>query len=285
MSTTADMLATVPMFAGLDDHERAVLAERVDIKQLAAGELLFQYGDPGDYMVILKRGKVELFVKTKTGDSVFLETVGPGEFFGEISLLDAGPRTAAAKCVEDGEAIIVDRGDLDELLKLQPSAAMDLLVAAGKRMRSSQQMLRNQAARNANDVEEKEAAKGPLILRVADAVAAFSGSITFLLLHMVIFFFWIILNLKLFKFGNWDTYPFGLLTMAVSLEAIMLSTLLLFSSNRQGERDRIRANIEYDVNLKAELQIQHMHEKIDQLHAQVLARLDSLDPKRRPAGL
>lgn len=283
MSTTAAMLATVPMFAGLDDHERALLAERVDIKELVAGEMLFQYGDPGDYMVIVKRGKVELFVKTKTGESVFLETVGSGEFFGEISLLDAGPRTAAAKCVESGEAIIVDRGDLDELLKLQPSAAMDLLVAAGKRMRVSQQLLRNQAARNANEVEEHAAAKGPLIVRIADVVAEFAGSITFLVLHIVLFFIWIILNLHLFTFGNWDEYPFGLLTMAVSLEAIVLATLLLFSSNRQGVRDRIRANIEYDVNLKAELQIQHMHEKIDQLHAQVLARLDSLDPKRRPA--
>ncbi len=283
MSTTAAMLATVPMFAGLDDHERALLAERVDIKELVAGEMLFQYGDPGDYMVIVKRGKVELFVKTKTGESVFLETVGSGEFFGEISLLDAGPRTAAAKCVESGEAIIVDRGDLDELLKLQPSAAMDLLVAAGKRMRVSQQLLRNQAARNANEVEEHAAARGPLIVRIADVVAEFAGSITFLVLHIVLFFIWIILNLHLFTFGNWDEYPFGLLTMAVSLEAIVLATLLLFSSNRQGVRDRIRANIEYDVNLKAELQIQHMHEKIDQLHAQVLARLDSLDPKRRPA--
>ena len=160
---------------------------------------------------------------------------------------------------------------------------MDLLVAAGKRMRVSQQLLRNQAARNANEVEEHAAAKGPLIVRIADVVAEFAGSITFLVLHIVLFFIWIILNLHLFTFGNWDEYPFGLLTMAVSLEAIVLATLLLFSSNRQGVRDRIRANIEYDVNLKAELQIQHMHEKIDQLHAQVLARLDSLDPKRRPA--
>ncbi|MEO6954931.1 MAG: DUF1003 domain-containing protein, partial [Polyangia bacterium] len=106
---------------------------------------------------------------------------------------------------------------------------------------------------------------------------AFSGSITFLVLHMVIFFFWIILNLHVFPFGDWDTYPFGLLTMAVSLEAIMLSTLLLFSSNRQGERDRIRANIEYDVNLKAEMQIATMHEKMDVLYSEVARRLDRLE--------
>jgi uncharacterized membrane protein len=273
MSTTVDALAEVGLFQTLDDHERVALAERVEIVQLTVGQTIFHYGDPGDFMVIVKRGVVELSVKTKTGDKVFLELAEPGDFFGEISLLDPGPRTATAVVIEAGEAIIVDRGDLDELLRVKPDAALNLLTATGKRLRHNAQLIRNTAARNVNEVVED---RGSLILRVADWVANFSGSITFLILHIAIFATWILCNVDILPFGQFDAYPFGLLTMVVSLEAIILSTLLLFSSNRQTARDRVRSEIEYEVNLKAELQIQHLHEKIDTIHAEILGRLDHI---------
>jgi uncharacterized membrane protein len=280
MPTPAEVLASVPLFEGLEEKERALLAERVDIMELKEGETLFDYGDPGDWMAILKSGVVELSVKTKTGEKVFLERAETGDFFGEISLLDLGPRTAAATVLESGEAIIVDRGDLDELLAIAPRAALKLLTATGKRLRMTQTVLRNTATRNVNDAEVA-ATEASLVLRIADWVAEFSGSITFLILHIVIFTLWIVLNVGALSFGDFDPFPFGLLTMAVSLEAIILSTLLLFSSNRQTARDRVRSDIEYEVNLKAELQISQLHEKIDQLHAQMLGRLDALD-KRAP---
>ncbi|MBA3539319.1 MAG: DUF1003 domain-containing protein [Deltaproteobacteria bacterium] len=281
MSTTAEMLAEVPLFAAFDDKERALLAERVDLIRLVEGEVLFDYGDPGDYMVIVKSGAVELTVKTKTGEKVFLERAEPGDFFGEISLLDLGSRTAAATVTESGEAIVVDREDLDELVRIKPSAAMHLLKATGKRLRATQTILRNTATRNAN---EAVAAKSNVVLRAADLVAGFSGSIEFLLLHLGIFAAWIVCNIGVLPFGNFDPFPFGLLTMWVSLEAIMLSTLLLFSSNRAAASDKIRSDIEYDVNLKAELQIQHLHEKVDQLRMLTLARLDALDSNRKNPG-
>ncbi len=282
MSIAEEVLAEVPMFAGLEPADRAVLADRVDIVDLEADTLLFSYGDPGDYMMILLSGRVELFVKTKTGEQVFLELVEPREFFGEISLLDLGPRTASARVAESGQAVVVDRGDLDELLRLRPTAALQLLIAAGKRMRSTAQILRNTAAQNVNiQVEISEVG---VVLRVADWVANFSGSITFLVTHLVLFTLWISLNVGLLPFGDFDPFPFGLLTMWVSLEAIILSTLLLFSSNRQAARDRIRGEIEYDVNLKAELQIQHLHEKLDAMNAHILSRLNVLDTAKRPPG-
>jgi CRP/FNR family transcriptional regulator, cyclic AMP receptor protein len=284
MPTPAEFLATVPLFEGLADNERALLAERVDIMELKEGAKLFDYGDPGDWMAILKSGVVELSVKTKTGEKVFLERAEAGDFFGEISLLDLGPRTAAATVLEAGEAIIVDRGDLDELLAIAPRAALKLLTATGKRLRWTQTVLRNTATRNVNDAQEA-ATENSLVLRVADWVANFSGSITFLVLHIVLFTVWIVLNVGVVSFGDFDPFPFGLLTMAVSLEAIILSTLLLFSSNRQTARDRVRSDIEYEVNLKAELQISQLHEKIDQLHAQLLGRLDALDPNKKPPHL
>src|SRR5438105_3142927 len=175
MSATAEALAEVPLFAGLDDNERAILAERVDLTTITAGEKLFDYGDPGDWMMIVKSGQVEISVKTKTGEKLYLETAEPGDFFGEISLLDVGPRSASAHVTKSGEAIVVDRGDLDELLKLKPSAALHLLAATGKRLRTNAAALRNTASRNVN---EEVAAESNIVLRVADWVANFSGSIT-----------------------------------------------------------------------------------------------------------
>ena len=282
MGTTADILGEVPMFAELDDKERVILAERVDLENMAAGETLFEYGDPGDWMGIVLAGSVEMSVKIKTGENVFLELAERGDFFGEISLLDGGSRSARAVCKDAGQLIVVDRGDLDELLKMRPAAALNLLTATGKRLRSNAAVLRNTAAKNTYEVAE---ARQNIIQRAADWVANFSGSLTFLILHIILFAVYILLNVGLFSFGNFDAFPFGLLTMVVSLEAIILSTLLLYSQNRQAARDRVRADIEYEVNLKAELQIQHLHEKVDQIHAQILTKLDEISPKRKHAGL
>ncbi|MEO6776407.1 MAG: DUF1003 domain-containing protein [Kofleriaceae bacterium] len=282
MSTTADILGEVPMFAELDPTERALLAERVDVEDMTEGEALFEYGDPGDWMGIVLTGAVEMSVKIKTGENVFLELAERGDFFGEISLLDGGSRSARAVCTHAGQLIVVDRGDLDELLKMHPTAALNLLTATGKRLRANAAVLRNTATRNTYEVAE---ARQNIVQRGADWVANFSGSLTFLIIHIVLFAIYIGVNVGLFGWGNFDPFPFGLLTMVVSLEAIILSTLLLYSQNRQTARDRVRADIEYEVNLKAELQIQHLHEKVDQIHAQVLTRLDEISPRRKHAGL
>jgi uncharacterized membrane protein len=273
-STTADLLAAVSLFALLDEHERAVLAERVNPVAFAAGETIFKVGDPGASMYVVTSGDVQLSVKTKTGEEMFLENPTAGDFFGEISLLDEGPRTATAIAKTAVRALEVDRGDLDELFRLKPAAAMDLLAATGRRLRHNALLIRNAATRNANDeVEDKRST----VMRVADWIAAFSGSIPFLMLHIVGFALWILLNVKLFPFGNFDPFPFGFLTLVVSLEAIILSVFVLLSQNRQVARDKVHGDIEYDVNLKAEMQIAHMHEKVDTLYAEMQKRLDRIE--------
>ena len=274
MPTASEMLAEVPLFSLLDDEERALLAERVEIVHFASDEVIFQFGDPGDAMYVLKSGEVELTVKTKTGEKMFLERPTAGDFFGEISLLDEGPRTATARAVKAVEAIEIDRGDLDELFRLKPAAAMDLLAATGRRLRQTTMLLRNAATRNVN--EEAQDLRSP-IMKVADWIADFSGSLPFLGLHVVAFAIWILLNVHLFPFGNFDPFPFGFLTLVVSLEAIILSVFVLLSQNRQAQRDAVRGDIEYDVNLKAEMQIAHMHEKVDVLYSEVTRRLDRLE--------
>lgn len=279
MSTT-DLLAEVSLFALLDDQERALLAERVEQVTFTEGQVVFNVGDPGDSMYVVTSGEVQLSVKTKTGEEMFLESPGPGEFFGEISLLDEGPRTATARAKTAVVAIEIDRGDLDELFRLKPAAAMDLLAATGRRLRHNALVIRNAATRNAN---EEIADSRSTVMKVADWIAEFSGSLTFLFIHIAIFAIWILLNVKLLPVGNFDPFPFGFLTLVVSLEAIILSVFVLLSQNRQVARDKVRGDIEYDVNLKAEMQISNMHEKFDTMYSEVQKRLDRIE-KRMPGG-
>ena len=276
-NTTAGMLAEVPFFSLLDDHERALLAERVETVHFAAGSVVFNVGDPGDSMYVVTDGEVVLSIKTKTGEEMFLERPGPGDFFGEISLLDIGPRTATATAKTAVTAIEVDRGDLDELFRLQPAAAMDLLAATGRRLRHNAMLIRNAATRNVNE-EHLDARSA--VMKMADWIAEFSGSLPFLFIHIAIFAIWILLNVHILPFGNFDPFPFGFLTLVVSLEAIILSVFVLLSQNRQVARDKVQGDIEYDVNLKAEMQIQHMHEKFDTLYSEMTRRLDRIEKKQ-----
>lgn len=277
MVATADMLAEVPIFGLLDEGERVALAERVDVERHPKGSFIFRAGDPGDRLYVVRSGKVELFFKNDTGDRVLLETATAGDFFGEMSLLDGGPRMASAEVMEDLEAVVVDRGDLDHLFRVRPEAAMDMLTATGKRLRETTRLLRHSASRNANREEQDNRS---WVMIAADWISAFSGSLTFLFIHIVLFTIWIGLNvhpLSDSRFGGFDPFPFGLLTMAVSLEAIILSVFVLLSQNRQAERDRVRNDVEYDVNLKAELEVAHLHVMLDDMNAALVARLSKME--------
>lgn len=277
MATTSEMLAEVPIFALLDDTERGELAARVDIEEHPPGTLLFSIGDPGDSLFIVRSGVVELFLTKDTGERIVLETATRGDFFGEISLLDGGPRNASALVTESAELLVVDRGDLDALFAIKPAAAMDLLAATGRRLRETSRLLRHSASKDINEETEDNRTRLEVVV---DWVADFSGSLSFLFIHVGLFFVWIILNVKPLvhsNLGGFDPFPFGLLTMAVSLEAIVLSVLVLLSQNRQIARDRVRNEIEYQVNLSAELKVAHLHEKLDSLQVDVLQRLTNIE--------
>lgn len=278
MSTAAEMLAEVPFFSLLDDQERTLLADRVELEKFEAGKTIFSFGDPGDALYVLRSGEIEVFVKNKTGEKIVLETATAGDFIGEISLLDGGARTASAVATKETEVLVVDRGDLEEFLKLRPAAAMDILSAIGKRLRQTSLLLRHSATRNANEVDVDNRST---VMKIADWISDFSGSLPFLFIHCGLFFVWIVWNIDstkgLLPWWGFDPMPFGLLTMSVSLEAIILSVFVLLSQNRQAARDRVRSDVEYDVNLKAEMQIAHMHEKVDHMNAEILARLAKIE--------
>jgi uncharacterized membrane protein len=268
-------LAGIQIFNLLDDADRVALAAQLDEVTLPAGHMLFKTGEPGDSLLIIRSGEVEVFFNNDTGERIPLETVHAGDVIGELSLLDGGPRTASAVVTQDMDGLLLDRGDLEQFLNLRPSAGLDLLAAMGRRLRKNAELLRHTATRNVNvELEDRRT----VVQKAADWIAEFSGSIAFLMIHLVLFAAWIIINLGVVPgIRPFDQFPFGLLTMAVSLEAIVLSVFVLLSQNRQAAKDHIRSDIEYDVNLKAELEIAHLHEKFDNLQEEILARLNVIE--------
>ncbi|HZM49161.1 MAG TPA: DUF1003 domain-containing protein [Vicinamibacteria bacterium] len=265
MPADAALLTDIPFFHFLDDNERVALAAQLEEVQLPEGQVLFNYGEPGDCLYVIRTGKAEVFFKDDTGTRIVLEVAGTGDVVGELSLLDGGPRTASVVVTEALDALRLDRGDLDQFLRTHPAAAIDLLSAMGRRLRVSAERLRHTASRNVNaEAEDKRTA----VQKTADWIADFSGSIPFLMIHIVFFAVWIALNIQSVPFAPmFDPFPFGLLTMAVSLEAIFLSVFVLLSQNRQAAKDRIRGDIEYEVNIKAEMEVAHLHEKVDLMNA------------------
>ena len=284
MPADAALLAEIPFFHFLDDSERVSLAAQLEEVRVPEGQVLFNYGEPGDCLYVIRSGKAEVFFKDDTGTRIVLEVAGSGDVVGELSLLDGGPRTASVVVTEKLDALRLDRGDLDQFLRTHPAAAIDLMSSMGRRLRVSAERLRHTASRNVN-VEAED--MRTTVQKVADWIADFSGSIPFLVLHILFFAAWILLNVpRIPGAPMFDPFPYGLLTMVVSLEAIFLSVFVLLSQNRQVARDRVRNDIEYEVNVKAELQIAHMHEKVDNMYAAILARLDrdqaDADRKKSP---
>ena len=277
MSPVVSLLAEVPLFELLDADERAALAQLMEQADFPAGYRIFEEGEPGDRMYVVCSGQVELATTDKLGQKLVLTNASRGDLFGELSLLDSGARNANATVTEHAEVLALDRAALTEFVRRRPEAALNMMAVMGGRMRTTTNRLRQMATRNANEETE---AKVTVLERITDAIAAFSGSLAFLALHAIWFAVWIGMN-TIPGLPAFDPYPFGLLTMCVSLEAIFLSVIVLLSQNRQSAKDRIRADVDYEVNLKAELEISHLHEKVDHLHAVLLSRLQQIDARLR----
>lgn len=279
MRVEEDLLKEVPLFQLLDEAERAQLAENLEVVRYAEGETIFHLGDPGDALYVISSGEVEAFCKNDTGERIVLEVSTRGDFFGELSLLDGGGRSASVVAIRDTEALRLERADLEKFLRRNPGAAMDLLAAMGRRLRVSAEHIRRTTTRNANEEIEDNRT---LVQKSADWIAEFAGSITFLMLHVVWFGLWLGFNtFHVPGIPQFDPFPFGFLTLTVSLEAIFLSVFVLLSQNRQAAKDRVRSDVEYDVNLKAELEICHLHEKLDRLNVELLSRLERLQESQR----
>jgi len=264
----------IEMFELLHEDDQQAVADVVDAVQLEAGQTLFQAGEPGDSLFVVRSGSIELFIKDTAGQRIVLTVVEEGGLFGELALLDSGPRTATALALTDAELLVLDREDLLLLFQKRPDAALHMLAGMSVMTRKADQLLRTRVARNVN---EEVAERLSTLQRIADWIAWFSGSMPFLIINLGWFVIWIIVNTLPVGIPAFDPYPFGLLTMIVSLEAIFLSCFVLISQNRQAEKDHVRSDIEYEVNIKAELEVAHLHEKTDRIYEAMLERFAKLE--------
>jgi len=267
------------IFARLDDEEIDALAAQLDTKQYLKGQRLFSIGDEGGSMFLVSSGQIELYMLDNDGEKIVLGASGPGDLFGEMSLIDNQPRSAYAKALEDTEVFVAVQEDLTNLVRAHPDAALDLLAMFSHRLRAADERARERGIRNAN----AEISQLPTNLgdRLADLLTKAASNIKFTYFSVFWFASWITINLGLIPFIKpFDPYPFGFLTMVVSLEAIFLSLFVLISQDRQSAHDKIRNDIEYDVNVRAELEVRdlvrHMDE-MEQAQLQTLAKLNTLE--------
>jgi len=274
MPCDPNFLVNIRMFEHLNEDDRLALAKVIDELQVPADHTLFQAGDPGDSLFIVTKGQIELFIKDTAGQKIVLTTAESGDMFGELAMLDTGPRTATALALSDCEVLVLDRDDLVLLFQRKPEAALHMLASLSGLTRKADELLRTRVSRNVNEEMEVHST---ILQRIADWLAWFSGSMPFLISHTFWFIIWISLNTIILRDHAFDPFPFGLLTMIVSLEAIFLACFVLISQNRQAQKDKVRADIEYEVNIKAELEVAHLHEKTDRIYENMMARFEKME--------
>jgi CRP/FNR family transcriptional regulator, cyclic AMP receptor protein len=282
MPIDASILNEIEHLRELNPEEKAALADKIDLLRYSTGQSVFNYGDPGHALYIVRSGEVEIYVKNDQGEKIVLETSQPGDIFGEVALLDGGTRTAWVSALGDVELLRLDREHFEAYVRQCTPAALNLLSVAARRLRKSDEVIRRTVTRNVNDVAAEQ---GTILSRLADAVPSFTGSIASLALHAIFLGGWIAINLRVLQnIKAFDPYPFEFLSVIVSLEAIFLTLFVLTSQNRQRTRDRIRSDIEFESSINTETKIAYLHEKIDKLtegHYVLLVNTQKLLEKSR----
>jgi len=271
MSVDVALLEGVALFRSMDADERRALAAVMDLRVVRAGEVVFREGDGGDSLFCVVDGRLDTLVKDIAGQEIVLAGIEPGDVVGELGLLDGRPRSATLRCTEDARLLELGRDELLAVVPRSPHLALDMMAEMAARARRVDELLRSRVSRNVN---EEVAERRTPVERVADAIATFSGSIPFLVLHAGWFAVWIGWNTT--GGHRFDPFPFGLLTMVVSLEAIFLSVFVLLSQNRQAAKDRVRSDVEYEVNVKAEMEVAALHGKLDRLQEELVARMHQM---------
>jgi len=264
---TIEALRSVPLFASLDDEAAKDLRNLLSDKIVPQNTRLFKQGDKGDAMYLIERGRVRISLRDDDSQEVTLAELAQGDFFGEMSIIDGRQRSADAQVIEDARLAILSRDAFLSFVRTNPDVALEMLSALTDRLRRTDELLRSRVSRNAND-EEK--ARLTLADRAADLIAEFGGSWKFIGVSLAIIIFWIIFN-SVILIRGFDPAPYQMLNLVLAVIAGMQAPIIMMSQNRQGEKDRLRADLDYRVNLKNELSL-----------AEVLRRLDVLESERLP---
>jgi len=277
------VLRQVPLFELFDDDELAVLAEQVELETFSPRQHIYRMGDPGGYAYVVVSGAVNVTTVDEDNQDVTVADASDGDFFGFASMLEATPHQTTATAVEASTCLKFDRGDILTLLQRKPHAGMDMLTVLGRQIHNTQALVRVRAARNPNEIIEEDATFGE---RIADVVAGFGGSWTFIILFIVVLIAYASANI-LMKGGAWDPYPFILLNLFLSMLAALQAPVIMMSQNRQDTKDRPRGELDFDVNRRAESEIRELARKLNHLNDRVgdlddLIRGNNSDRSVRP---
>src|ERR1700722_680524 len=278
MPCKPELLKSVPLFALLDDEETAVLASQVELKDFAPRERIYKKGAPGGQAYVMITGSVRVSTVDEEGQEVVVDEPAIGELFGFASMLEQSPHHTTAIALEATTCLEVDRDDIAVLLQRKPHAGMDLLTVLGRQFHAAQELARGRASRDPNEIIEKEATFGE---RIADAVAGFGGSWTFISLFAIVLVIYTIINVVLEK-RAWDPYPFILLNLFLSMLAALQAPVIMMSQNRQDKKDRLRSELDYEVNRRAEVEIQGLASKMNMLGDKI-GDVEDLLRKKLPA--
>ena len=271
MSCNPSVLKQVPLFALLDEEETAVLAGQVELKTFTPRQRIYKMGDPAQQAYVMVSGRVRVVTVDQDYQEVVIDEPAHGEFFGFASMLEQTPHQTTAIALEETVCVEVDRHDIAVLLQRKPMAGMDMLTVLGRQFHASQNLVRLRASRNPNEVIEKEATFGE---RVADSVARFGGSWTFIILFALVLSLYTMSNTVL-RGRAWDPYPFILLNLFLSMLAAIQAPVIMMSQNRQDTKDRLRGELDYEVNRRAASDIQGLARKLNLLDDK-LGDLDDL---------
>jgi uncharacterized membrane protein len=283
MACNPETLRHVPLFALLDEDESAVLAGQVELKKFAPHQRIYKMGDTGGQAYVMVSGRVRVTTVDEDNQEVVVDEPSHGEFFGFASMLEQTPHVTTAVALEEAECLEVSRDDIAVLLQRKPMAGMDMLRVLGRQFHSSQKLVRSRAMRNPNEVIEQRETAGE---RIADSVAKFGGSWTFILIFLAVLLVYTAVNVHLGR-SAWDPYPFILLNLFLSMLAAIQAPVIMMSQNRQDAKDRLRSELDFEVNRRSEAEIQGLARKLNLLGEQLgdvedLLRGKNLPPASEP---
>jgi CRP/FNR family transcriptional regulator, cyclic AMP receptor protein len=266
---TLEALRSVPLFAKLDDASASSLRALLEVYEKSAGTLLFKSGDSGEAMYLILDGKVSISVSDRDGKEVLLAELARGDFFGEMALFDGRSRSADARIIENTRLAVLQRDGFLSFVRQNPDIALAMLSAIAERLRRTDDLLRQRVSRNVN---EEQAARLTFADRMADLIAEFGGSWKFIGSAAAFLILWVALNSWLLSGKGFDPFPYVLLNLILGMITGLQAPIIMMSQNRQTEKDRLHADLDYQVNLKNELAL-----------AEVLRRLDVLESERLPS--
>ena len=276
MACTPEVLKDVPLFSLLDTDELAVLSTHVELKKFAPRQRIYKMGEPGGRAYLILSGSVTVTTVDEDGQEVLVDQPATGEVFGLASMIEGTPHQTTAFAVTECECVEIDRNDIEQLIQKKPHSGMDLLSMVARQFHSAHQLIRLRSQRNPNELIEEKMTFGQ---RIADAVARFGGSWAFIITFSVILIIYSGINIAL-KGRAWDPYPFILLNLFLSMLAAIQAPVIMMSQNRQDMKDRVRSELDYDVNRRAATDIQGLARKMNLL----AEKIDDVEEMIRAKG-